>query len=329
MSLNDVSKSHYPWMVCLLLFAVGTCLQWQWHPIDFQEFSINTIYGPTSFSPFCDWFDHLAPNTWTFGLLYALLIALNLLMLNHLVTRFELIGSLSLFPLGFYLVFMTARLPQNSPSLLLTSFLLMVTTEKLLSCHRENDCNRQVFGGFFCYACACLLLPALLWVLPVIWILFNQINSLTLPRFFSSLLAFLCLAWLVGGSLFLFDSLPVLNIWLMGLVDQVSVGIQAKLAEWVFLGMTAVLFLVSAIHFLQHRNQDRNHVRVFLYFLISLWICDVVMGVVFSSMSEWFLCLSFVPLSVFCGKMYDRCDNLMTRLLLFLTLLSSVWCFLS
>ncbi|MBQ9201610.1 MAG: hypothetical protein IJ154_09615 [Bacteroidales bacterium] len=327
MNLKSLTRSDRVWQTTLLFFA----LMLAWSGVKDHEVFLAGLTGESGpVSPLAWQIDSLGRIPWLSALIRFCLVGLNLFLIYTMVRRYELIDSLSIFPIFFYILFSACYSPAYSAnSALVASVLTEVACINLFDCYQTNNCRIQVFNVFFFTSLAALLMPALLLILPLLWLSFNWINTLTFNRFIASLTGILTVAWLIGGLCFLTGQWPLLLDCLRRLPDYFDFQTRTSWQEILFLSVCLLVFIVAVLYRLNKFYSEKNSVRGYLSFLVFTWFVLIVMSLLFSPLKHECLTLSVMPWCIMTGHFFDANDNWASRLLLLLLFSTGFFFFFS
>jgi len=327
MNLKSLTRSDWLWQIALILFALMMAFAVKWQP---QVFQALTPERPALVSPLAWQTDHFTSMAWLTALVHFCLVGLNLFLVHTLVRRYELIDSLSIFPVFFYLVFSACYPPAyGANSALVASALMVVATINVFDCYQAKNCQIQVFNVFLFTTLAAAFVPALLLILPLLWLSFNWVNPFNFSRLLASIAGILTVVWIFAGLSFLLGRWELLLDCLACLPDYLDFQWPGPWQEMLFLGCCALLFLVAALYRLNKFYSEKNSVRGYLSFLIFNWFVLVFLGMLLSPLKNECLTLSVLPWSVMMGHFFNANDNWASRILLLLLLSSGLFCYFS
>ncbi len=257
------------------------------------------------------------------SVIQVVLVAVILILLNQTVEHYALTTSLCNFPLVFFLLPLACFVPLYFQlSAALASLLCMSACRQLFDCYQANDCNTQTFNVFLLISVASLLVPPLLWMIPVLWIIYNIVNKLNLSRFLSSVAGIALVAWMVWSILFLMDKTSLIVEFSDQLLNGFTTdgfsrltGLFSDVIWWqIGLGMYVLVALTAFFLFFRKEGRRRS-VKNYTILLHFIWWCLMLLMVCYPVYSMQLLWLSLVPFSVSAGQLYFERDTLFTRIL--------------
>lgn len=254
---------------------------------------------------------------------HAILTGLLLILLNQTVEHYALTANLCNFPVVFFLLVQAGSIPLYGQYIASAAAILcLLGCRQLFDCYQMNNCNVQTFNAFFLFALASLLIPPLVWLLPVLWVGYNIINKLSLRRFLSSLVGIALVAWMTWGVLFLLDKTALVSSYFGQIVDGFDPAGFLHLSEsfvgnvwWrIAMGMYVLVAFVSIVSFWR-KEGSRRSVRNDTVLLHVVWLALMALMICFPVHSMNLLLLSAVPFSIAAGQLYFERDTLFTRIL--------------
>lgn len=183
-----------------------------------------------------------------------------------------------------------------------TSLFSALSLLLLFSCYQDKTSTGRTFYMFLLLSSMSLYDPYLLLFIPVYLILMAiTIYSLTFRTFFAALIGLITPYWLfTGWQLYLYRQQPEKSIEYLAQLTHmqwIADYTAVSTAQWCYLGLLTVLFVVGAIHFWLTSYMDKIRVRQIYSSLIILTIYAIVWVAILPQKCDTFICMLTITVS--------------------------------
>ena len=185
---------------------------------------------------------------------YSLLIILIVaFQTQSLTSDFRLIRVRSFFPFFLVCLLLVAIYPFINPRITLLACLFMTwSCLRLFSIAEDTDVNKAVFDASFLLSLASLIIPRLVWLLPLMWLITGMIQSFSFRNFFSSLIGFLCTFWIIAAISFLVEDYRFITEWMTNAISFQLVDVMSLSHDGPFVAFQCRQFIDA-----DHKGTDR------------------------------------------------------------------------
>lgn len=222
--------------------------------------------------PFANYMENLPGPAWLGRLVsfaIYLLIGYLLIVFNN---AFAIIRARASVQTSFFLLFTAARpmLHTLHPGDFATvAFVLSLSL--LFGCYRHSDPVGGLFRSFFFFGLGSLLLPQMVFLLPMFLLGAFFFKALTIRSFFAAVLGLGLPCWFLFGYAYYFDRMDLFYLPFLEMADiQPFRWDFFSGGKWISPIFFLVIFIVSSIHCFAYSYKDKFRTRIFLRFIISL-----------------------------------------------------------
>ncbi len=324
--IQHLSRTNFLWVVGLLLYVLGVVFSAVLHTLESAE-----LYSEEVLSPFWKLFSDFLPGQWLPVLLQFLLLVANAILFQFIVRKYELLRTLGVLTFFIYCFIAAACVPlhQLIPGSFASLFIGLAYISVFESYRKEN-CNTQVYNASFLIVLASLFLPTLLFLLPLFWLIFNIVNTMSFKRWLVSLMGALTVFWLLGGVLFLSGNLELIPAFFKACLQHGWVfSEEVAPISIVFFCMLFLLILLAVVNYLSQVYSEKISVRSALSFLMVSLLAFFASLFIFPAYKADYFLLSIGPASVMLSHYYGAEVNKLSRLALYAFLLTSAGYYLS
>lgn len=202
----------------------------------------------------------------------------------------------------------------------------------LFNSYQQVRSMGNLFHAFAFIGSGSLLLPQLMFFIPVFWIGAYNFHSLQPKSFFASLVGWSLPYWFLLGYAFYYGQMELFYQPFRELVSFRPIGFDFAPWEQATLGFFLLLFVVSSVHCLIAGYEDKIRTRSYLHFLILLNLCIFVYIGLQPALTIHLLSLLLIGVSILAGHLFvltnSRSSNLFfifTFIGLFILLGLNVW----
>ena len=202
----------------------------------------------------------------------------------------------------------------------------------LFSSYQQARPMSSLFHAFVFIGLGSLLLPQLMFFIPVFWIGAYNFQSLHLKSFFASLAGWSVPYWFLLGYAFYYGQMELFYQPFRELASFTPVSFDFSPWEQATLGFLLMLFVVSSAHCLIAGYEDKIRTRSYLHFLILLNLCIFVYIGLQPALTIHLLSFLLIGVSILTGHLFvltnSRSSNLffiVTLIGLFILLGFNVW----
>lgn len=277
------------------------------------------------------WMDHGVSGTaglTVIQLSWALAVSLVLAGIDR---RYITVSNLSVLAIVAFLLLLTFSVPMYfRPSALMGAFFLLLSIHSFFGCYKQNDCRRGVYMGFLFLAMAALAVPPLLILIPLMWFLFNLINGMNMSRWLISLAGVGMVAFLALGLMFVFGRMDFQPAYFEGFKASFhpSFSIFDDVWETVFLVFQIWMVMIVVVRSAMGARGEVNSVRAYLTFLELIWLCCLILMVMFPDQKYTMWMISLAPLSLLFGYFFNTKLGKWNKWMMLAFLLSGLWYFI-
>lgn len=228
-----------------------------------------------------------------------LISLINVLLIIQINSKYSIIRMKSFLPIFFYTLFISVWKDAHmlwSSHLAFTAFLISLLF--FLSMYRNKKAVEESFVGTILISLTGLINPIYLLLIPVSWLGFIILRSISIKVFLASLIGlivpwiyYFSYQWWMGNEIHLFDNLQV-NFQFYDLIAEKALHYQIYIGALVVL-MVVFLFRIYT-NLLSDSIQTRKNINVILLYLVFLLL------IVMSFSHE---VLAFLPFIAFCLAM--------------------------
>ena len=205
------------------------------------------------------------------------------LILRH-NTKYILIQERSYLP-AFIFIMLSAAFPsiQNMQPILFASILLLLAFEKIIDTYRIDALSYNSFDAAFMVSLGSLFyMPSLFFMLLIWWSLAN-IRSFNWREWLYSLMGMI-LPYLLLFAYYYILNRPIAQLWIIMLQNvQFGNAIVITRTQWVFLGLTGIIFLIASQYMIRIIQSKKIAARkilnlLFAWFFIALLLLLLYKG---------------------------------------------------
>jgi hypothetical protein len=239
--------------------------------------------------------------------------------IQFIASEFRLIRVRSYFPFFLVCLLAAAIVPLlTMGGGWLANLLLVYSFQRLLVSAERSKSGRASFDATLLLGIASLFEFRLAYLLPVYWLIMMVLQSMNMRSFWSSVLGFGVVAWLIAGISFLLEDFRVMTIFWSEIQNVHLVNVlELSHSEMAFIGLMLFLVLVSMTAFWSKQHLEklktRNNLNSFFLFwmgLLALWLI---------SSNDSFALLHVTTFSaLLIAHFFSLTDSLFARLLFFL-----------
>ncbi|MBR4380475.1 MAG: hypothetical protein IKP48_04385 [Bacteroidaceae bacterium] len=186
-----------------------------------------------------------------------------------------------------------------------------------------------LFHAFMIWGVACLLVPILVWLIPLIWYACFKFRGLNIKSFIASIFGWSIPIGAYATYMFLtnqWDSFLVLAAKPITLGNTILESIQPS--SIVTLGCLFVVFLISATHTLSNALDEKVQARYYLFHIINITLATFVLMFLFPFEVRQLLPIVLVCLCILYGHYATLTDSKWSNIIFILVLLCSIPVFL-
>lgn len=154
---------------------------------------------------------------------------------------------------------------------------MIILYHALFHCYQHYQPVGSVFLAYTALSAACVFLPQLVILVPVLWIALIVYRAFTLRTFFAGLLGLVLPQWLLFSISYLTDNL---DVYVHSVIESLEFppinygGIDSH--QLTAAGIISVVGLVGLMHFMRNSFQDKIRIRMLYYFLIWMQLIYTV-----------------------------------------------------
>ncbi|MDS1031400.1 hypothetical protein RDV77_02020 [Porphyromonadaceae sp. NP-X] len=276
-----------PGTVLLVLFCVG----WWYFPylMGRQPFMFRKdfpiVLSVFSFNPGINNFASL------------LFTLLNAMLIQNLNLRFNILRKRSFLPFLIFLFLIAGWYPLHFIwELHFALSIFILSFYYFFDMYRQPTAVEQAFMGSFLIAVASLILPPLLWIMPVVWLNFLQMRAFTLRTFLASILGIVAPWLLFAGGYFVLQENPDFNklIFSRFFVENKFDFSSFQSIDLIYFLSLAAILLISVVYIYMNFQRDNISTRSKLNILIIQLLILLGISIFHASL---FYC--FLPFTVF------------------------------
>lgn len=139
--------------------------------------------------------------------------------------------------------------------------------------YRSPSASVDLFLSAACLGVGCLVVPSLVFFLPLYWIGAYTLQALTARSFFGSLLGWMFPFWFLLGHAWFYGEMELFTAPFKEMAELTPLFQGLGYGRWGTIGYLFLLFLVAGSHTLLHGLEEKIRTRCCLRFLVLLGIC--------------------------------------------------------
>lgn len=242
----------------------------------FASFGFLSLFfetPPLPVSPFLpDFFQGLSPAaSQILALLFYLMIGYLLIPLNN---RFGLIQIKASLQTSVFFFFVAACSNLHRIQLgIITPFLLLGLLNSLFNSYQmKQSASRNLYRCFFYLGLFSLILPQMVFFIPILLLMATMLQALTLRSFFASLLGYVTPYWFLFAYAYFTGEMA----FFYGIIREAVHGyahytlMDLPTGVLWMLAFSFLLFLISSIHFIINQHRDKLRIRTFLTVILFI-----------------------------------------------------------
>ncbi len=226
-----------------------------------------------------------------------LLTLLNAMLIQNLNLRFNILRKRSFLPFLIFLFLIAGWYPLHFIwELHFALSIFILSFYYFFDMYRQPAAVEQAFMGSFLIAVASLILPSLLWIMPIVWLNFLQMRAFSLRTFLASILGIVAPWLLFAGGYFVLQENTDFNKLILSrffVENKFDFSSFQSIDLIYFLSLTAIL-LISVVYIYTNFQQDSISIRSKLNILVIQLLFLLGISIFHASL---FYC--FLPFMVF------------------------------
>ena len=218
-------------------------------------------------------------------------------------------------------------LPFSEVTIVLLCFVFMI--HELFDTYQLPEATGKLFNVGVLIGVSGLLMPQILWFMPLIWIGMYQFYSLTFRSFMASLIGVFIIYWFVLAWCVWTHDFSMFTSLYSSLVDISFFSIFLSFRYYhVGFVLLSILLLVTLFYIKMDAINNRVRVRQMLSFLLNLSFGSFVLICIYGGDTDSFLAIFYLPASILLAYYFENIHNRFKFLLYYFVLIISVFSFI-
>ena len=266
----------------LAVFLVGTCCAF-WGSNFFFNYNIITPNQSNIIVESIQAVIH--PNSLLSNILSGIITLLNAFLLAQFNNKYTIIRTRTFLPILIFLLLMSSWNEThllNGSHFALTLFILALFF--FFEMYREPNASEHAFMGSFLISTASLMVHPLVFVIPVCWLGFIMLKSLSLRTFLASIFGTLT-PWIlyISGIYIInpkFDISKIYNIF------NITINIDYSLSSYslptiIYFVVLVIFMIIGLLGLSSSTHSDAVHTRTKINFIMLLFFAITIIGFLF------------------------------------------------
>lgn len=230
------------------------------------------------------------PNTLLSNFIAIAFTLLNAFLIAQINNRFTIIRSRTFLPIFIFLLLMCSWNEThlvNGSHMALTIFIFSLFY--ILSMFHNRKATEQAFMGSFLISLSSLFINPLIFIIPVFWIGFILLQSISIRTLIASIIGAIT-PWIlvIVGQFLQYGKIDFLKLFILNVNFDFDLY-SFTLVNLIYIAVMSIIFIICLVGMFSNYNHDAIHTRNKINFFVLLIVFIIILSLVFDNLFGSFL----------------------------------------